>query len=137
LTFLQEAHQREHVLESKLSALNKILAAMEQKDSWNATFQEDLLLSKIQYLQGRLHFYESQSEERDTTSSKSGVADLTSPQKFAITDGNHEESGKTFLNQVRSASFISDDYKLSLMAEWRNMLDERSVSLPSEIFSSD
>ncbi|OQV19578.1 Sarcolemmal membrane-associated protein [Hypsibius exemplaris] len=131
-TVLQEAHHREQILESKLLALNKILAAMEQKDSWRATFHEDLLLSKIQYLEGRLHLYERQACGEKIGLNGHAVESMTSnaPLDRSTCDGENEaadtEGSKTFLHKVRDATLISDDYKLRLIAEWKNMLEERS-----------
>lgn len=121
---------------------------MDRKDSWTATFQEDLLLSKIQFLQGQLHAYEARMKERPNclhsrhidADAQAGIIcldddktakppiDADSTDMESATEDSQQQAA---FDKLRDSNLISDDYKIAVMAEWKNMLDERfEIILP-------
>uniref|UniRef100_A0A8D8YRV3 Sarcolemmal membrane-associated protein n=2 Tax=Cacopsylla melanoneura TaxID=428564 RepID=A0A8D8YRV3_9HEMI len=58
-TFIQEALQRENILENKLSKLQNIIIDLKKAAdvSWTALIQEDRLLSRVEFLESQLAAY--------------------------------------------------------------------------------
>ncbi|XP_055351378.1 sarcolemmal membrane-associated protein-like [Paramacrobiotus metropolitanus] len=133
-SILQEAHHREHVLESKLVALNRILVAMERKDTWSAMFREDLLLSKIQFLQTQLQACEMQLKGRSIPMHVLAEQNSVMGETFSApsSDGSQDVAGsdneprKSFLPTVCDNNAALDEPKEAFTIDWKKMLDERS-----------